>query len=632
MCKQFPFNEVGLLGTSTRKPAVRCRRQVFCVLLLLIVFGAVTTNADIVYTKDGKSHSGTITRKDENGLAMILVDGTVKYFRKEEVLRIDDTNKDAQIYTAAASALQFESDGGLGYYYLARWCEDLDWQEAAVGAYNVALSDPESAPLAANELLRLAGQEDPAVLSYGVLAANFSPLFDKSNYQKIEEVRKVLEEREGNLDRDTVSSLYGITKNVASARTGTASKQWEAASETWNKETAAYLEDLLRSFTGYDFARLQNELAFLSRRTEDIYACEACKGQGKVQCPTCKGDGFIVCAACKGAGYTVKRRVQAGTAYTSKVKCNKCGGEGYEVCRTCNKYSQFAQNKRLRLGARVKTMRVSGYVPCRICKGTGRKPNAPKAITFSALTTGDVKSKFLALAGKLYSMMIGEGDTWGSRPLPFQSPTGLVPDASQVSSIFYRGKWFTKDRIDEMKDRNIYQAPEIDEKYLARYMADITSIASKMWPKIAREMSGKNREAVLGAASYLSFMTSGAVFDSFENRVVYSTRFKKDAKGPDRILDGKRFLLFEEDTGGIKRVVAMEIEPEYLPDDLRELLQGADEIDICYVVISGRADTEQEEETVTHNFVLRIAPYYAVVSAGGGTKQYVRTVRFAEGE
>jgi hypothetical protein len=262
-----------------------------------------------------------------------------------------------------------------------------------------------------------------------------------------------------------------------------------------------------------------------------------------------------------------------------------------------------------------------------MCKGTGRKPNAPKAITFSALTTPEVKTKFLDFGAKLFSMMMQEGDSWGSAPLQWGGASRLTRDPARVPSVFYRGKWFTDERIDEMRDKNIYKEPEIDEKYLSRYLSEITGIASKIWPKVAVKMSGENRETLLGAVSYFAFLSSASVFDTYENRVVYSTRFKKTPKGPDRLEEPGRFVLLDEDSGGIKRQVIAEVDPECMFEDFERLLENADEVDLYYSILSSHLSTEQEEQTVKHSYGIRIAPYYAVVNADGKARQYVRTAR-----
>jgi hypothetical protein len=148
---------------------------------------------------------------------------------------------------------------------------------------------------------------------------------------------------------------------------------------------------------------------------------------------------------------------------------------------------------------------------------------------------------------------------------------------------------------------------------------------------VAVKMSGEDREALLGAVSYFAFLSSATVFDTFENRVVYSTRFKKTPKGPNRLEEPGRFVLLDEDSGGIKRQVIAEVEPECMLEDFKRLLENAGEVDLYYSVLSSHLSIEQEEQSVTHSYLIRITPYYAVVGTDGKAQQYVRTARLLEG-
>lgn len=590
---------------------------------------AALASADIVYTKDGKTYSGIIRQRNETGVSILLMDGSQRFFRNDEISRIDDTNKEAQMYMAAASALNIEDEGGLGYYYLARWCELHNQKDAAAGAYGVALADGDSAALAAAALFAAEGREESRAYVEGMTAAAFAPRFEPAGFQRLERLRRSLAEKEVALDRKTVSSFFSILELNASGRFATAVKTWEASSGSWDKNTLNYLESLLGTYTGYDVERLRLELIFLANKGKDVWVCHTCKGEGKAKCPACSGLGYTACERCHGRGDIEERmEIDGGLPRLSHKRCPTCNRKGYAICKQCSRYTKYLKQVQVRTTAGGGTIKASGYVPCPTCHGTGRKPDAPQeVVSYSALNTRGTQERFKELTAKMRATILVTGDIWGTSPVPLKDAAEFTTDLASTPYIFFQGKWYTKEKIEEFREKRVYKEPEVNRQFLERYLAEVAPGVVKEFRGMSQRLAGKDREAVLSLARWFSFLTSAAVADSLEHRTFFVSTFYRRERGDDRILDTGSYQFFSDETGGIAREVTASIEAEYMPEDLGELLGEADEVELIYRILGCRSSAGQQGNTVRHDYALSLAPYAAVVTGKGKTVEYLRTRR-----
>ncbi|MBN1807994.1 MAG: hypothetical protein JW909_02935 [Planctomycetes bacterium] len=597
------------------------------VAVVVVLMFCCAADADILHTKKGDKHHCVIKNEWDHGYQVILLDGTTKYFRKDEVQKIDKSDDFAQMFFAVASSLDLKAKGGAGYFWLAYLTEENN-SDAALMLYKMALQDDEIAPYAAFQLSREniaqnMSMDPMETVNYLKLALAGCPWITGQDAKRLQVSLKAERNTVRSLNGDEILLYHDILNGLAANQSGKVSTKWDSFQKLEMTPTKQYLEKLTATYTGYTFDKISQELLYLVGETDKHkWDCPMCKGEGKVKCSKCNGAGWLPCSKCGGKGFLGTRIAGPSGTRVTTTRCSACGGKGYELCPVCKVYiNKYGQQKRVPVGRGVRTLKVSGFKTCPTCKGTGRAPGAPEItdrISYVGLNTAEVREAFHNLAIQVWRLRSTD-ESWGATPVRLATPAHFARDIRSIPYYFYEGRWMDSDKIDAMSVAGKYTPPEPDEALLQKFQTRASGKAVPVISKATVLLSGRDRyrPELEDLANYYEIMANAGDSSSYEYRRLYRMTFKKTDAGKavtDAYIPGgdTEFLLRSDDLDHLLITYRVEI-TEDSAEPFRKVLQDAEEVTIYARILSVSIDAEKTEKGLGTTHTIEVSPLAATV-------------------